>query len=180
MGEWCKGVRRLRSDAHASAAIIAHHGWIPWRVPDDLHLGLLDPFEGEQRVLHAPGDAFVHGAALRGERHLDGDLAALDSGAVDQAEINDVAVNLRVHDLTQDFKDQRFIELGSVHKAFATAGRKFSGSILGRMRWLRILMTFNASVPRLSASSAQPHLTARAFAKTIAMVVTTRPATYAQ
>src|ERR1035438_1118469 len=180
MGEWCKGVRRLPSDAHASAAIIAHHGWVPRRVPDDLDFGLLDLFEGEQRVLHAPGDAFVHGAALRGERHLDGDLATLDSGAVDQAEIDDVGVNLRVHDLAQGFKDQGFVELRCVHKVVAIAGRKFSGSILGRMRWLRILMTFKANVPRLSASSAHPHLTARAFAKTIAMVVTTRPATYAQ
>jgi hypothetical protein len=40
---------------------------------------------------------------------LDSDLAALDSGAIDQAEIDDVAVNLRVHDLAEGFEDKRFV-----------------------------------------------------------------------
>src|ERR1039458_6162105 len=135
------GVRLLRSKAHASAALIAHHRRGPRRVPDDLDLGLLNPFEAEQGVLYAPGDALMHRAALCGQRHLNVDLAALDMGAVNQAKVHDVAVNLRVHDLAQGFENEGFVQLWSIHKVVPIAGRKLSGSTLGRMRWLSILMT---------------------------------------
>src|ERR1039458_6282405 len=174
------GARLLCSEAHASAGIIAHHHRAPRRVPDDLDLGLLNPFEAEQGVLYAPGDALMHRAALRGQRHLHIDLAALDTGAVNQAKIHDVAVNLRVHDLAQGFENEGFLQLRSIHEVVRIAGRKLIGSTLGRMRWLSILMTFTATVPRLSASSAHPHLTAAGLASMIAMVVAARPASQAQ
>jgi len=92
-----------------SAAIVAHHGWIPRRVPNYLNVDVVDRLEVEQSHLHAPSDAFVHRATLRRERHLDEYFPSIDGDAINQSQVDDVAIDLGINHLAQGLEDDLFV-----------------------------------------------------------------------
>src|ERR1051325_5940395 len=94
------------SDARRNTSLLGHHARMPRRIPNDLHIHIRDAVKSQQRPLHALRNAFMHWTARRGERHLDDDARAVDLHAVNKAEVNDVAAEFRVNDLTQRFEDE--------------------------------------------------------------------------
>src|SRR5262249_52882374 len=95
---------------HMSAAVIAHHGRMPRGVPNDFNLDILNRFEAEKRRFDAPSDAFVHGATLGRQSHMDGHIRALNLDAINEPEVYDIAANLRVDDLAESLQNYVFVE----------------------------------------------------------------------
>ncbi len=89
---------------------LAHHRGIPWWVPDYLHCCIFDPLDAEQGPLDALGNAFAHGTAGGGERHLDRHLGPGDGRAINEAEIDDVAADFGINHLTQCVQDNLFVK----------------------------------------------------------------------
>src|SRR5215472_4365697 len=102
------GSKRTRASAEVQleARRLGHHAGIPWGVPNDLHLGLLDARERAHFFLDFRGQATRDGAHGRSERHPDlhGVLRA-HVHLVDQAELVDVDGDLGVVAGTQDLDD---------------------------------------------------------------------------
>src|ERR1035437_1864446 len=161
------------SDTGAGAANISHHRRMPRRVPDDFDSDITHAFQREQRVLHAPRNAFVHRATRRRERHRHIHLRADDLNAVNQTQVHDVAAEFGINHLPQRLADNLFVEWSGTHKAPPVfAGCNTSGSILGRTKRVRILPKFSAKTPRLNASRLHPKRTPTSLPSTVAALVT--------
>ncbi len=85
---------------------------MPMGIPDDLDFDFINAFVAKQRILHTPTNAFVHRTTWRRESHRDGDLCTVNGDVVYQSQVNDVAANLRVNDLTQSFENRGFAGRG--------------------------------------------------------------------
>src|SRR3990170_3355662 len=91
---------REGSDAPAELLLrrLGHHLGGPGGLPDDVHVGLLDPRELLKLPLHVMLDVRGRGAAGRREGHPDLDLAraVADLDVVDETQVVDVDRDLRV------------------------------------------------------------------------------------
>ena len=87
-----------------------------------MHVGVLDAFEVHQRILDPPGNAFVHGAARRGERHLDGNVAVRVGHVVHEAKVHDVAADFGIYDLAQSVHEQGFGKQRCIHICWSAVG----------------------------------------------------------
>src|ERR1039458_2974525 len=94
------------SCAGDAPAYFGHHRGMPRRIPNDLNVHVVDAFEAKQNIFHAFGDAVVHRAARRGERHRHRQFSVGVSEAINEAEVHDVDADFRVNHLAQGFEDK--------------------------------------------------------------------------
>src|SRR5690242_10456885 len=91
-----------------NSTCLGHHGRIPRWVPDDFDIHVIDAFQTGQRILDAPADTFVHGAAGRCQCHGDFGDAIIEGHAVNQSEVNNIAADFRVNYLMQCIENGGF------------------------------------------------------------------------
>src|SRR5271157_3175694 len=94
--------------AQGFSAIRANHALVPGRVPNHLHVRLLNRLQRQNPFLHIPGDLAAEMAARRSQSHSDVGLPALHGDAVNQAQVNNIEGNLRVVALAQFIPHQFF------------------------------------------------------------------------
>src|SRR6516225_684121 len=147
---------------------------MPRGIPNQFDFGLFDSFKVKQSLLYTPTDGLVHGAAWRREGHSHVDAGAGDYDAVDQAQVDDVAADFRVDNLSQAFEDDLFRNFHKHAAGFEpTMGE--TGFNFGLRKWFSIKPTFNSNVRRLRASNAQPSRMAAVDVATMATEVTESP-----
>src|SRR5215831_17927962 len=128
---------------------------MPRGIPNQFHFNFFDSVKVKQSFFYTPTDAFVHSTTLRRKGHGHVHTAAGDYDAVDQAQIDDVAADFRVDNLSQAFEDHLFRKVHK-HSAGLAPTMGETGCNFGLRKWLSIEPTLNSKVSRLKASNAQP------------------------
>src|SRR5262249_13064403 len=103
--------------------------------------------------------------------HRHANFAADDLHAVNEAEVDNIAAQLRIDDLAQSIQDQFFSNWLCIH--FREGAAK--GSIFERTKCAIIRATFSKSVPRLPARRTPPIRIAFPFAATMPKLIAARP-----
>src|ERR1017187_9098235 len=90
VGCWLKITRAGHPASH-----FRHHRGMPRRVPNDLNVPVVHAFQVEQNIFHALGDALVHRATGRGERHCHRQFSVGAGVAINETKVHDVDADFR-------------------------------------------------------------------------------------
>jgi hypothetical protein len=106
----------------------ADHVLVPWRVPDQLHVGFVDAVDAQDLALGVVRDGRSHAAARRGQGHFHFDLLAAfgfihQPAIVNQTEVDNIHRNFGVEALLELLPDRFFIDGSSSGRFGHAIGR---------------------------------------------------------
>src|ERR1700730_12796479 len=137
--EWCTGSLRITSSPSHHAGLqprlIRHHGLVPWRVEDQLHVGSRHGRNDFDLAANVLDQSLAHAAPGRGQGHFDVDVAGRivvlgDFALVHQTQGDNVYRDLGVVASLELLPDDALdVLLGGAGWNFGCDGRRFADRV---------------------------------------------------